>query len=237
MNAPRRVLLVEDDPSLQRFVALALEDLPVQLTVCASVDEALAQLDHQAFDLIITDLMLPGRHGSELLAELQQRPSLRASARLAVFSAGAQGAARQALEAQGVWRVLSKPCALQELQDCVMDAASSHPVDLEQDSAASAREQAIQAHFGGQAGLYDAFRASCLRQFPIDVQQGQQALERHDAAPLRHLGHSLKSVLSTLGHPAEAAAAKTLELAAERADWPALESAWQQLRATLTRLA
>ncbi len=69
-----RVLLVEDDTTLQRFVAMALEDDEVRLQACISVDEALLALATQSFDLVISDLMLPGRHGLDLLQTLKQRP-------------------------------------------------------------------------------------------------------------------------------------------------------------------
>ncbi|TXC67071.1 response regulator [Piscinibacter aquaticus] len=64
MNRPR-VLLVDDDPSIRRFVALALEDLDLELVEAGSVAQARERLAEGAgYALIVTDLMMPGRPGS-----------------------------------------------------------------------------------------------------------------------------------------------------------------------------
>ncbi|WP_423597259.1 Hpt domain-containing response regulator [Roseateles sp. MS654] len=238
MAARIRVLLVEDDPTLQRFVAMALEDDEVRLQACISVDEALLALATQSFDLVISDLMLPGRHGIDLLQTLQQRPALRGNARLAVFSAGLNPAVRAQLESLGVTRFLSKPCSLADLQACLDGLRDAPP------SAAvpSIHQAAVEQYFGGNAALYQAFLARCRVQFPLDIAAGRLACEQGDHVKIRHLAHSLKSVLLTLGHPEAAAVAKQLELdaqqagdgredasAAIRAAWPRLEDALAQL--------
>ncbi|MDH0865701.1 response regulator [Mitsuaria sp. GD03876] len=238
MAARVRVLLVEDDPTLQRFVAMALEDDEVRLQACISVDEALLALATQSFDLVISDLMLPGRHGLDLLQTLKQRPQLRGHARLAVFSAGLNPAVREQLEALGVTRFLSKPCSLADLQSCLdglsgASAASAMP---------SIHQAAIEQYFGGNAALYQAFLARCRVQFPLDIAAGRVACEQGEHVKLRHLAHSLKSVLLTLGHAEAAGVARQLEqdaqlaaagsedaLAAVRAAWPVLEDALAQL--------
>ncbi|KAB0584742.1 response regulator [Ideonella dechloratans] len=85
MNEPR-VLLVEDDAAIRQFVTLALEDLPVALHACATVDQALSVLREGPVSLVLTDLHLVGDSGLRLLERLAADPALRGSARLAVFS-------------------------------------------------------------------------------------------------------------------------------------------------------
>ncbi len=233
-----RVLLVEDDTTLQRFVAMALEDDEVRLQACISVDEALLALATQSFDLVISDLMLPGRHGLDLLQTLKQRPELRGNARLAVFSAGLNPTVREQLEALGVTRFLSKPCALADLQAC-LDGLRDVPAPA---ALPSIHHAAIEQYFGGNAALYQAFLARCRVQFPLDIATGRAACESGDHVKMRHLAHSLKSVLLTLGHTDAAGVARQLELdaqdaahgsedalAAVRAAWPTLEEALARL--------
>ncbi len=234
-----RVLLVEDDTTLQRFVAMALEDDEVRLQACISVDEALLALATQSFDLVISDLMLPGRHGLDLLQTLKQRPGLRGNARLAVFSAGLNPTVREQLEALGVTRFLSKPCSLADLQSCLDGLRDAPPQPA---AMPSIHQAAIEQYFGGNAALYQAFLARCRMQFPIDIASGRSACERGEHVKLRHLAHSLKSVLLTLGHAEAAEVARQLELdaqeaasgsedalAAVRAAWPVLEDALARL--------
>lgn len=42
--APAHVLLVEDDPSIARFVAMVLDEMPLVLTVSTSAEDALEKM-------------------------------------------------------------------------------------------------------------------------------------------------------------------------------------------------
>jgi DNA-binding response OmpR family regulator len=246
MNTLPRVLLVEDDASLRRFVELALDELPIELLSCPDVDAALALLASQPVALVITDRMRPGRSGFDLLATLEAAPALRAGARVVVFSAGLSQEVRQRLDrGGGVWRLLSKPCSVAELEGCVREAmaldagnaaapvqAQGHEQALEQ-----AVEQAIALQFGGNRALYAAFRASCLQQFAADISDGDRACAEHDGPALHRLAHSLKSVLQTLGHADAAALARRLEDLAAQGHWEQALPLWPGLREALSRLA
>ncbi len=241
-----RVLLVEDDLSLQRFVQLALEDFEIELLTVGSVDAGLAELARAPATLVLTDLMLPDRSGFELIDTLAAQPALRAGARLAVFSAGLTPSTRERLERPEVWRLLSKPCGLAELEACVRDALAEGATTpapkpalestADADTPQARQAAAIAEHFGGNAPLYHAFRASCLQQFRADMAEGEQALAGSDAPALRRLAHSLKSVLLSLGHDEAAALAKALEQAGEAADEAAMRTLWPQLRTALGAL-
>ncbi|TDP62523.1 response regulator [Roseateles toxinivorans] len=229
-----RVLLVEDDPSLQRFVQLALEELPITLLTCDSVADALAELARAPVALLITDLMLPDRSGLDLLAQLQREPALRGAARLAVFSAGLLPAVRLQLQALDVWRMLAKPCSIMDLEACVLEAMPDWPA-----GAVAAMVQTptvVESHFGGNTALYEAFRASCLQQFVHDVRTGDLACEHGDSQALRRLAHSLKSVLESLGHGEAAALARALETRADQGDWVLARPLWQALRSSIQAL-
>lgn len=69
--------------------------------------------------------MLPGESGQALVERLTADPALRGSARVAVFSAGLTPEVRDRLGALGVWRLLSKPVSLAELEGCVREAIGS----------------------------------------------------------------------------------------------------------------
>lgn len=72
----RRVFLVEDEASIARFINMALEDQGVDLTVCGDVESALTLLQEGPVGLVITDLMLPGLSGFDLLDRLNHEPAL-----------------------------------------------------------------------------------------------------------------------------------------------------------------
>lgn len=238
--APARVVLVEDDASIRRLVALALEDLPVALVACADAAQARQALRDAPAALLLTDLMMPGESGLVLLQALAADPGLRGSARLAVFSAGVDETTRAALEALGVTRVLHKPASIAALQGLVTWAlaAASPPAaaPVAPASAAEGQAAAIEQHFAGDAALFRAFRESCLAQFAADVAAGDAALAAGDLPALRRLGHSLKSVLHTLGHAAPAAQAQALDAAAAAGTQADSAAHWQTLRVALREI-
>lgn len=68
-----RVLLVEDNIQVLQFAEQLLDDLGCQ-TVCASdATEALALLQEQSFDLVFTDIVMPGLSGIDLARQLHIR--------------------------------------------------------------------------------------------------------------------------------------------------------------------
>lgn len=227
MTLPR-VMLVEDDASLRRWVSLVLEDEPIELLVCADGAAALAALASAApVRLVLTDLMMPGITGRQLLQRLAAEPALGGGPLRAVFSAGLDAATRESLAGLGVWRWLHKPTSMAELLACVREAVAAAPAP------AVAPQGAIERHFGGDRELFLAYRQGCEQQFAHDADAGDAALAAQDGAALRRLGHSLKSVLALLGEDEKAAQALALERAAQAADMVALQEQWPGLAAWL----
>ena len=73
-----RVLLVEDDPDIRLGTASMLSYLGYSVIESRDATEALAHLETQPFDVLVTDQSIPGMLGSELAARaLSRRPSLR----------------------------------------------------------------------------------------------------------------------------------------------------------------
>jgi two-component system C4-dicarboxylate transport response regulator DctD len=67
-----RVLVVEDDPPIRQFLRDCLEIvMDCRVTTAADASEALACLHSSAFDLVLTDMHMPGITGLELIARLR----------------------------------------------------------------------------------------------------------------------------------------------------------------------
>ena len=230
----KRLLLVEDDPSIRRYVALALEDEGFDgIDEAGTLAAARQCLQAHTYDLVLTDLMLPDGHGTELLEALRDDPGLRRGARLVAFSAGVAPSMRQRLFDLGVAQILEKPVSLQALLDCLRTAPSEQ--EAAPAAGSEAEDSAIERHFGGQRSLFEEFKAGALRQFAADRAQGDALLQGADVQALRRLAHSLKTVMRLLGRNDAAAHAAALENAAQQPDaaMPALLAGWQRLREDL----
>lgn len=69
----KRILIIEDDPHVGSFVKKGLEEELYQVAVCTTGEEGLTLLQHQAFDLVILDIMLPGISGLEVCTRMRQK--------------------------------------------------------------------------------------------------------------------------------------------------------------------
>ena len=61
----RKILVVDDDVDIANYLKIMLQP-QYQVTVCFDVDSALAALAQEAPDLVLSDVMMPGRSGYEL---------------------------------------------------------------------------------------------------------------------------------------------------------------------------
>jgi two-component system, OmpR family, copper resistance phosphate regulon response regulator CusR len=68
-----RVLVVEDERKLAQVLAAALQAEHYDVAVARTGDEGSFRAHAEAFDVIVLDLMLPGRSGLEILRTLRQR--------------------------------------------------------------------------------------------------------------------------------------------------------------------
>jgi len=68
-----RVLVVEDERKLAQALASALEREHYDVVVAATGEDGFFQANAEVFDLVVLDLMLPGRSGLEILQILRQR--------------------------------------------------------------------------------------------------------------------------------------------------------------------
>ncbi|MGB9464520.1 MAG: response regulator transcription factor [Candidatus Acidiferrum sp.] len=67
-----RILLVEDDPGVRRFVVKGLREQAYAVDTAATGEDALYQADINAYDLIILDVMIPGPDGFEVCRRLRK---------------------------------------------------------------------------------------------------------------------------------------------------------------------
>lgn len=68
-----KILLVEDDPKILSFVSKGLKEQGFVVDSCDNGNEGYDLALGQAYDLMILDIMLPGRDGLSILRELRDK--------------------------------------------------------------------------------------------------------------------------------------------------------------------
>jgi signal transduction histidine kinase len=120
-KAALKVLLVEDELPLGRALRelLAIRGFDVDLT--PTVDEALASMERAAYDVVVTDLGLPGRSGWDLVMAVRARPSPPPVIVLSGWGALVDG---DEARDRGAAAVLAKPVRDEELAQVIARVAA-----------------------------------------------------------------------------------------------------------------
>lgn len=111
-----RVLLVEDDAALGELFAQILRERGHAVELVSSVASAIPLLEGRAFDVVVTDLRLPGASGLELLTWIRRRGD---TIRVVVASAFTTSDLVLHARRLGAECVLSKPVEPHDLVEAI----------------------------------------------------------------------------------------------------------------------
>lgn len=138
-----RILIVDDDPALLRLLALRLHYEGHTVIEAGSGAGALAKLDHEVPNILITDLRMPGMDGLQLFEAVHRRLPL-----LPVLILTANGTIPDAVNAmqRGVFGYITKPFEGADLMrevDRALDISSTLGADMPGENPGEAWREAI----------------------------------------------------------------------------------------------
>ena len=122
MNSPARILLIEDDPGIVAALQQVLVEDGFEVVCEQRGDTGLARARRDPFEVVVTDLKLPGLSGLELVRELHA-----VKPRVPIILMTAHGTTETAIEATkvGAYDYLLKPFEMEGFIDLVSKAAAS----------------------------------------------------------------------------------------------------------------
>jgi DNA-binding NtrC family response regulator len=173
-SATQRILVVDDEASLLLTLVANLELEGFDVSEAKSAEQALAELRTRDFDLVLSDIRMPGMSGVDLCRAIHRlRPELPVVL-MTAFSI--ESVVREAVS-EGALLVLPKPFAIEHLVR-ILVSAMRRPVVLVIDDVPEAAETMVAAFHAvglparavhdGQAAL-DAFRAGDISVCVVDM--------------------------------------------------------------------
>ena len=69
----KRIFLLDDDPLILESFEMIFTDLGYEVTTCADPARAVVEASRPEFDLVLTDIRMPGLNGSEVVRQVLGR--------------------------------------------------------------------------------------------------------------------------------------------------------------------
>jgi signal transduction histidine kinase/CheY-like chemotaxis protein len=180
------VLLVEDSTVNAEVASNMLEAFGLRCTLSRDGRQALQELEHARFDLVLMDCQMPGMDGFEACERIRDRERLVGlpATPLIALTAGANDGDRENCIAAGMDDYLAKPFREDDLYAIVRKWLPDNAVSGTQSISIDAIGQPDRARF---AALYE-------KESQRNVLALQEALRAHDEHTLRRAAHTLKSL-------------------------------------------
>ncbi|WP_018410362.1 response regulator [Methyloversatilis thermotolerans] len=180
------VLLVEDSAVNAEVAIHMLEAFGLRVTAARDGRQALQELEHARFDLVLMDCQMPGMDGFEACERIRDRERLVGlpATPVIALTAGANDGDRENCIAAGMDDYLAKPFREDDLYAVVRKWLPDSAVSGTQSISVENIGQADRARF---AALYE-------KESQRNVLAMQEALREHDDITLRRAAHTMKSL-------------------------------------------
>src|SRR5208283_2024306 len=122
MTALRKVLVVDDDPVVRKSFDRVLSSKGYAVITAENGEEALRKLNEEKYDVVYTDIRMPGISGLEVAEEIKAR---RPWTPVVIITGYGTDAAEARAKAAGVSSFVHKPLSPEMIEDSARDALAA----------------------------------------------------------------------------------------------------------------
>jgi CheY-like chemotaxis protein len=122
MNASRKVLVVDDDPAVRKSIDRVLTGKGYAVITAENGEEALRKLNEEKYDLVYTDIRMPGISGLEVAEQVKARKPWTP---VVIITGYGTDAAQARAKAAGVSSFVHKPLSPEMIEDSARDALAA----------------------------------------------------------------------------------------------------------------
>jgi CheY-like chemotaxis protein len=121
MTVSRNILIVDDEEDIAWGISknLAKTGLNLEIECVGTADEALAELNQKKFDLVVSDIRMPGRDGLELITDVRNNHP---ETKVIIMTAYGSPSTREQVEDLGGFFYIEKPFNVGYLKQIVFEA-------------------------------------------------------------------------------------------------------------------
>ncbi len=127
MNASHKILVVDDDPVVRKSFDRVLSGKGYAVITAESGEEALRKLNEEKYDLVYTDIRMPGISGLEVAEEVKARKPWTP---VVIITGYGTDAAEARAKAAGVTSFVHKPLSPEMIEGSARDALAAPPAQV-----------------------------------------------------------------------------------------------------------
>lgn len=190
-----KALLIDDDEIQLALFAEQLSQLGIETTLCKQATEAFAHLQHEAYDILFTDLQMPETDGFELLHRLQNSPQEKIH-RLPVVAVSARNDMNpETMKQTGFAGILEKPFSQATLCRILSNITGTHhheptkPRQKPERPTSGYPFDSLTAFAEGDDDDRNKILRTCMTELRIQISTMMQAQEEKDVDTLSAVAH------------------------------------------------
>ena len=123
-----RILIVDDEDTIRNLFKDVLEDEGYSTATAANAGAALGLLADERYDLVVTDLKMPGMGGIEFIQRIKEQYD---DIVIIVMTGYATVETARAVTKEGAYDYIIKPCDVSEIRESIDNALARHRLEKE----------------------------------------------------------------------------------------------------------
>jgi two-component system response regulator HydG len=157
MPSPARILVIDDDELVNDFIQEALRRMGHVAESASNAEEGLREIRERSFDIVFTDVRMPGASGMEVLKQVKER-----FPETMVIMVTAFGTVQLAVDAMkaGAFEFMLKPCSPEQIEMVTVRALEFRRLRSENEMLRREQKQrsSVETIIGESKKLRDIFR-------------------------------------------------------------------------------
>ena len=250
----KKILVVDDDPLNGLLLTTILNKWNIPHTLAGNAKEALSNFSNEKYDLVLTDMHMPGMSGLELLQRIRKANT---KIPVVVVTANAQKSDLDHYLAEGMSGYLLKPYTEEELKTEInkhwntsITLSSQTKIEEELENSCSPKEnyslKVFKQYAGTDADALQAMLVSFLENNRLSLSKMEESVEENKLSETKELAHKMYPTIKQLGAETAATLLQQLEHESQSQNEqqlilkdlkPELQQAFDYVENQLTQLA